>query len=416
MSYGSKLRAIIGKSVLLVMLLVYSSSVYAQTGYTIHGQVMDAITGQPIPFVTLSVANGQVSNETNSQGYFELSIPQPLKQDTLSLLALNYQLKQVPLLRLALTDTLIRLNALQVATSPTDTYFSLEKSFQARDTLLKAVGAIGKNYTRKPTLLRGFYRETINEQSPNLCVSYAEGLIDIYKPAYSFTKKSDQIHFIKGQRKPLTAFKIPVLTPGPWGSNMLDIVKYQEFLFRNGQLNKDYIFELTSQTMIGGQWVYVINFKPRSFYKTSGYFVGRLFLTKEGLAIVRAEYELAERGLSLLNKSLNNQVYSTHLSKRSYVANYSKFGDSWSFQSGSIENTFSHIPSSSAFQSRIDFVVTRRQEGDDDTKPFTADQLVDYSKMTMSSFDQTSATFWKEENYLLPTLPLPALLTGSTDR
>ncbi|RZM18770.1 MAG: hypothetical protein EOO88_39850 [Pedobacter sp.] len=398
------------------MLLIYSCSGYAQTGYTIHGQVTDALTGKPIPFVTLSVAEGQVSSETNSQGYFKLHIPQLLKQDTLSLLAINYQLKQLPLLGLALTDTLIRLNAFQVAAAPTDTYFSLEGSFQARDTLLKAVAGIGKNYTSKPTLLRGFYRETINQQSPDLCVSYAEGLIDIYKPAYSLTKKSDQIHFVKGQRKPLTTFKIPVLTPGPWGSNMLDIVKYQEFLFRNGQLNNDYVFELSHQTMIGDQWVYVINFKPGSFYKTSGYFVGRLFLTKQGLAIVRAEYELAERGLSLLNKSLNAQVYSTHLSKRRYVANYTKFGDSWSFQSGSIENTFSHVPSSAAFESRLDFVVTHRQEGDRDTKPFTADQQVDYTKMRMSSFEQTSATFWKEENYLLPTLPLPALLTGSTDR
>ena len=416
MNYQSKLSEIIRECVLSIVLLVYSCSGYAQTGYTIHGQVTDALTGKPIPFVTLSVAKGQVSNETNSQGYFKLNVPQPLRQDTLSLLALNYQLKQLPLLSLTLTDTLIQLNAYKIAASPTDTYFSLEKSFQARDTLLRAVAAIGKNYTRKPTLLRGFYRETINQQRPDLCVSYTEGLLDIYKPAYSFIKKSDQIHFVKGQRKPLTAFIIPVLTPGPWGSNMLDIVKYQEFLFRNGQLNKEYVFELNSQTMIGGQWVYVISFKPRSFYKTSGYFVGRLFLTKDDLAIVRAEYELAERGLSLLNKSLNTQVYSTHLSKRSYVANYTRFGDSWSFQSGSIENTFSHIPSASVFQSRFDFVVTCRQEGDGDTKPFAADQLVDYSKLTMSSFDQTSANFWKEENYLLPTLPLPTLLTGSIDR
>ncbi len=416
MSYGFKLSAIVGKGLLLTILLVYYSSGYAQKGYTIHGQVADAITGKPIPFVTLSVANGQVTTETNSQGYFKLSIPQSLAQDTLSLISIDYQLKQIPLLGPALADTLIRLNASQVATSPTDTYFSLEKSFQARDTLLKAVAAIGKNYTGKPTLLRGFYRETINQQNPDLCVSYAEGLIDIYKPAYSITKKGDQIHFIKGQRKPLTAFKIPVLTPGPWGSNMLDIVKYQEFLFRNGQLNKDYSFELNSQATIGGQRVYVINFKPRSFYAVSGYFAGKLFLTEDGLAIIRAEYELAERGLTLLNKSLNTQVYSTHLSKRSYVANYTKFGNSWSFQSGSIENTFSYIPSASVFESRIDFVVTRRQQGDMDTKAFTTDQLVDYTRMPMTSFDQPSATFWNEENYILPTYPLPTLLTGSADR
>lgn len=416
MSYASTRSTVIGKCILLAFLLAYSSSAYAQTEYTIHGQVIDAITGQPLPFVTLSVADGQVSNETNSQGYFKLSIPQPLRLDTLSLTAINYQLAQIPLQKIASTDALIRLNAFEVIASSTDTYFSLEKSFQTRDTLLKAVAAIVKNYTRKSTLLHGFYRETIYEQSPNLCVSYAEGLIDVYKPAYSSTKKSDQIHFIKGRRKPLATFKIPVLTPGPWGSNMLDIVKYQEFLFRNGRLNKDYVFELTGQTMIGGQSAYVITFKPRNYHAISSYFVGKLFLTKGSLAIVRAEYDVAGQGLTLLNKSRNTQVYSIQLSKRSYVVNYTKFGAYWSFQSGSIENSFSHIPTNSPFQSRIDFVVTRRQEGDSDMKPFTIEQQADYSKMSMVSFDQTSDTFWNGENYLLPTYPLPGLITGSTNR
>lgn len=413
MSYEDNMKAIVGRGVLLTMLLSYAGIGYAQTEHTMYGQVIDAVTGQPIPFVTLSIAGGQVSNETNSDGYFKINIPQSLKLDTLSLTAIDYPLTRVPLAKLVPTDTIIRLNAVRDLASPTDTYFSLEKAFGARDTLLKAVAAIGRNYTRKPTLLRGFYRETIRKQSPNVCVSYAEGLIDIVKPAYAFTKKSDQIHFIKGRRKPLSSFKIPVLTPGPWGSTMLDVVKYQEFLFRNGQLNKDYEFKLSNRAVIGGQAVYVINFKPRNRYAGSGYFTGKLFLTTGSLAIIRAEYELAEQGINLLNKSLNSQIYSTQLSRRSYVANYTKFGDAWSFQSGSIENMFSHIPSAAAFQSRIDFVVTRRQEGNWNTKPFATGQQVDYTKMNMTSFDQTNATFWNGEDYLLPTRPLPALVIQS---
>ena len=115
---------------------------------------------------------------------------------------------------------------------------------------MKAVASIAKNYTQKPTLLRGFYREIIEKQEPEVYVSYTEGLIDVYKPSYYFTKKDDQIHFVKGRRKPLTTFNIPVLTPGPWVSNMLDIVKYQDFLFRNGRLNKNYVFSLSGRTVL----------------------------------------------------------------------------------------------------------------------------------------------------------------------
>ena len=411
MGFSTKYSAVFG-TLLVVVLLACSGKGYGQTGYTIHGKVIDATTGQPIPFVTLSVGDGQISNETNRDGYFNLTVSQQFRLDTLSLTAVNYQLKQVPLLKLALTDTLIRLNAFQMPASPTDTYFSLEKSFQASDTLLKAVAAIVKNYTRKPTLLHGFYRETIYEHNPTLCVSYAEGLIDIYKPAYAFTKKIDQIRFIKGRRKPQTTFKIPVLTPGPWASYMLDIVKYQEFLFHNGKLNKDYVFELDGQTMIGGQSVYMITFKPRSNFVATGYYVGKLFLEKHSLAIIRAEYGLSEQGLALLNKSPNSQVYSTRLSKRSYVVNYTRFGGYWSFQSGSIDNSFSYVPAASTFQARIDFVVTRRQEESGDRKPFDVSQQADYSKMRMASFDKDNVLFWSDENYLLPTLPLPELITG----
>ncbi|GAB3774884.1 carboxypeptidase-like regulatory domain-containing protein [Spirosoma horti] len=396
------------------MLLVSSGSGQGQTGHTIHGQVVDASTGEPIPFVTLSVNNGEVSNETNRDGYFKLVLPPQLKSATLLINSINYQTRQVPLLQVTANDTIFRLNTFPEVSPPTDSYFSMERPFQTRDTLLKAVASIAKNYTRKPTVLHGFYRETIQQQQPDVYISYAEGLIDIYKPPYSFTKKSDQIRFIKGRRKPLATFKIPVLTPGPWSSNMLDIVNYQEFLFRNGQLNKEYIFELAGRTMTSGQSVYIINFKPRRHHGANAYFVGKLFLLQGSLAIVRAEYELAEQGLALLNKSQNMQIYSTRLRKRSYRANYTKFGDYWSFQSGSIENSFSSVETGSLFQSRIDIVVTRRQERDVTTQPFDADQQADYSKMRMESFDKTNDTFWDGENYLLPTRPLPELITKST--
>ncbi|MFD2935028.1 peptidase associated/transthyretin-like domain-containing protein [Spirosoma flavum] len=410
MSCQSLINAIFNQFNWLTLLMISSASVVAQDHYIIEGQVVDASTNKPVPFATLSIADGLLSNETNSEGYFMLNIPKQAKFDTLRLVALHYQLTQIPLISLPSTKAIIRLDARphQMHVSTTDTYFSFEQPFQTRDTLLKAVAAIAKNYTHKPTLLHEFYREIIQEQPTNLCVSYTEGLMDVYKPSYYFPGKDDQIHFIKGRRKPLSSFSIPVLSPGPWSSNMLDVVKYQEFLFHNGKLNKEYIFALAGRTVVGGQPVYIITFNPRSSKEATGYYKGKLFLLLGSLAIIGAEYELTDQGLSLLNKSRYAQVYATQLSQRVYRVTYSQFGDQWSFQSGSVENSFRQMASGLSFRSRIDLVVTHRQV--EDAKPFLTRELADYRTMRLDSFDKTNSTYWAGETYLAPPHPLPPLL------
>lgn len=407
--------AIVTKGVLLIVLLVISMRICAQPDSIIRGRVVDATTGQPLSFVTLSVADGQVSNETNADGYFRLNLLKQFRQDTLKLMAINYQLTQLPLITLTPTDSIIRLNALpfQVQTASTDTYFSLERPFQVRDTLLKVVASIAKNYSGRPTLLRGFYRETIREQSNNRCVLYAEGLIDVYKPSYYFPKKEDQIRFIRGRRKPLTTFTVSILTPGPWAGTMLDIIRYQGFLFRDGKLNEEYDFELAGQTVIGGRPVYTIGFSPRSPSTTSGYFTGKLYLVIGSLAIIRAEYEVTEQGLSLLNKSQYTQANSTSLQKRNYVVSYTKSAHKWSFQSGSVENVFTYNSADIPLLSRVDMVITHRQV--ENVKPFQTNEQINFVKMPIQSFDKTSATFWDSENYLIPTQPLPPLIINSNN-
>ena len=224
-------------------------------------------------------------------------------------------------------------------------------------------------------------------------------------------KKEDQIRFIKGRRRALTTLSIPFLTPGPWVSNMLDIVKYQEFLFRNGNLNKNYVFALSGQTSIGDQAVYIVTFSPRTPVVATGYFSGRLFLTIGSLAIIRAEYELTEQGVGIINKSRYAQAYLTTLKKRIYTTNYSQFNNYWSFQSGSIENVFTYKSTDPPYQSRIDFVVVNRQS--ENIKPFPAWEQPVYNKLPMQSFDKTDSSFWAGENQLLPTYPLPSLLIES---
>ncbi len=106
-------------------------------------------------------------------------------------------------------------------------------------------------------------------------------------------------------------------------------------------------------------------------------------------------------------------MYSAELTKRAYVATYTKFEDRWSFQGGSVENTFVHKPSDAPLRSRIDLVITHRQS--DGIRPFRAAELADYTKLAMQAFDKTDTVFWQGENYLIPVRPMPALVSGSSN-
>ncbi len=270
------------KAVLPVLLLLVWIRTSAQPDPTIRGRVVDLDTGKPLSFVTVSAAGGQFSNQTNTDGYFMLTVPNPFKNDTVLLTVIGRPSVRIPFALLTPKDSVIRLDSLpsRAKTFATEAYFAEERPFRAADTLLKVVASIARNYSSKPTLLRGFYRETIRTQQGEAYNLYAEGQIDVYKPSYYFVRKNDQVHFVKGRRKPLTTLNIPVLTPGPWGSTMLDIVKYQEFLFRNGRINRDYVFEPAGETTLDNQPVYTIHFRPRNRYVPTGYFTGNLFLSK----------------------------------------------------------------------------------------------------------------------------------------
>ncbi|PRY38324.1 carboxypeptidase-like protein [Spirosoma oryzae] len=386
-----------------LLLLILPLLIRGQENRVIRGRLLSASTNQPLPFANLTVADGRLSSATNAEGYFMLDLPESHVRDTLTMVALHYRSVQLPVSALPSTEFTVRLNEVPNTVTTADIYFDAAPAFATRDTLLKAVAAISRNYSQQPTLLRGFYRESVRDETSDVQAMEAEGLIEVYKPSYHFPDQSDRIRFLKGRRKPLNQFTTPILTPGPWVSNMLDVVKYQEFLFRNRAVNKNYVFNRTGETIIGDQPVYIIGFRPRDDAQLDGYFTGSLFLTKRSLAIIRAEYTLTPAGLNLLNQARGYvQLYKTRLLQRTYVATYALFGQQWSFQSGSVENTLAYEPSGNRLKARIDFVVTRRN--DNQIKPFS--RFAEASmRLPMQSYTKTDDTFWEGETYLLPTRP-----------
>lgn len=367
----------------------------------VRGRVVEEGTNRPLPFVTLSVADGQLSSATNAEGFFMLSLPDSNARDTLTFTTLNHKSLRLSVSALTGAEPVVRLPSAEPGTTTADTYFDTARPFATRDTLLKVVANIARNYSHQPTLLHCFYREAVRNEVSNAAVLDAEGLIDIYKPSYHFPKQPDRIRFIKGRRNPLKRLTLPILTAGPWVGNMLDVVKYQDFLFRNNIVNKQYAFTKIGDALIGDQPVYIIQFYPRDDARQDGYFTGLLYVATGSLAIVRAEYSLTPLSLGLLNQLRGYmQRLNVRLIQRTYIANYTRFGQEWSFQGGSVESLLQHTPSIERLKARIDIIVTQRSA--EKVELIRHTEEASYERLPMQPFDAADTAFWQGETYLLP--------------
>jgi hypothetical protein len=129
----------------------------------------------------------------------------------------------------------------------------------------------------------------------------------------------------------------------------LDAIRYPES-FLNPKRVEQYRFYLLDYITLQGENVVVIGFEPKNNWVTKAYYTGRLFIQPAGKAIVRADFQLSPGEMVLFN--FNSTIETV---RRSYVVHYARQGEGWTFDSGSIQTTFSRRPQQSRFLSTIHF-------------------------------------------------------------
>ena len=212
---------------LILMLLVPMVALAQQT--TVGGTVVDEKTGRPLSQV--SVSAGRVSVVTNDDGAFLLKLGQEPKSVTVS--HLGYKTKRVTLeagkteqLKIKLQPTVIQLREIVVRTG------------DPREVVEIAIKKIPDNYSRKPELLKAFYRETAMKRKHFIYV--AEGVEDMYKTSYTRGIGRDRVSIIKGRRllsqKQGDTLGLKVMG-GPVLPVQLDVVKNYEMLLNSEELD-----------------------------------------------------------------------------------------------------------------------------------------------------------------------------------
>jgi hypothetical protein len=304
---------------------------------TVGGTVIDEKSGRPLPQV--SVSAGRISVVTNEDGAFLLKLGNMPGNITVS--HLGYKTRKVALhagrtenLKIRLQPTTIQLREVVIHTG------------NPREMVETAIKKIPENYSRKPELLKAFYRETAMKRKHFIYV--AEGVEDMYKTSYTRGIGRDRVSIVKGRRllsqKQGDTLGLKVMG-GPVLPVQLDVVKNSELLLNPEELEA-YSFSWGNPEMINDRLQMVVLMEPL-FPKEYALYHGKLYIDNERLAFTRIELSLdmsdkekATRtmlvrkplGVKFKPRELSCVVdyrYTDGITRISYLRNIFKFNCDW---------------------------------------------------------------------------------------
>jgi hypothetical protein len=160
-----------------------------------------------------------------------------------------------------------------------------------RDLVELAIDKVIQNYSAKPNLLTGFYRETIQKRRTYIHIT--EAVIQVYKTPYRQTADFDRSQVLKGRSlvSPKKNDTLDVKFLG--GPNMpvfLDIVKNPDVI-----LSKDvlpyYSYKMGETTTINDRLQFVVHFEPQAMTEFPLY-RGTLYIDQATYAFTRAEFSM----------------------------------------------------------------------------------------------------------------------------
>lgn len=252
-----------------------------------YGKVVDAQSDKALPFATIEALGSNTATVTNIDGEFTIKIERNADVSQLKISYIGFQNKILDLKNFAdrrsftvkLDPSTIQLK--QVTIRPQD----------AMELISDVLENIRSNYSKAPMMMRGFYRETI--QRGRNYVSISEAVIDVYKGSYSNEYQVDQVKLFKGRKSADVEKMDTVLFKVQGGPNttiLMDVVKNPYILLSDEYLNI-YDFHLTDVITIDDRLHYVISFNQKD-YIDDPYYMGRLYIEMDKLAISEAEFEL----------------------------------------------------------------------------------------------------------------------------
>lgn len=386
-----------------VMLCCLEMMAQGDSLWIFSGKVIDARTRKAMPFV--SVTDRQIGTVTNEHGEFTLKLKYEPRTVTFSYVGYKTRRLSADECKALMAEG----KAVQMQASSIVLSDIVVRSNDARDIVLKAIYNIDRNYPREASLMKGFYRETV--QKRQRFISVAEGVVDMYKSAYNKHNWRDGVAILKGRRllsqKPSDTLSVK-LQGGPVLPIQLDLVKERDILLNAEELDLYDLSFATPKTK-GDRPQYVIELKPRVVTDYALY-RGHLYIDQETLAFTKIDLTLdmtdVEKvtrmilrkkplGLRFTPRELTLSIdYKTDggVTRINYIRNVIRFRCDWK------RRVFK-----SNFTIVSEMVVTDRKEGDGIRPIRTRDSFNRSDNFYDKVIYFNDPYFWGSENIIEPT-------------
>ena len=266
-----------------ILMFAVSMAAIAQKT-VVSGTVVNEQSGQPIGGANVSFVGSSVAVVTNADGFFTLKTDQSPKAIRVSHLGFQNLIHNLPA-----TSTPLLLKLRPAAIMLKEVVVTNEN---ARTLVERAISRVPENYSNTPELLKGFYRETAMKRQHFIYV--AEGVIDMYKTAYTRSVYQDRVAIRKGRRllSPRQGDTLGVkVMGGPVQPIQLDIAKNTDFVLDSEVLDC-YGFSMETPQSIDGRMQYVVRMEPHLDCSPDALYHGHLYIDQETLAFTRAELSL----------------------------------------------------------------------------------------------------------------------------
>lgn len=297
-----------------------------ETFFVVKGRLLDQVTGAPLPFASIGIPEKGIGISSNTDGYFQLKVPNGLIDYSLRISYMGYKNQEIPL-------ALMRGNQMDIMME-TDLISMQEVIIRYYDPyaiIRKALEKIRDNYSDKPVYHLSFYREGV--QRNNKFLNYSEAIFRVYKAPYTFPKELDQVLLLKARnitnvdRSDTLVMK---LKAGVKSSLELDIMKHvPDFL--DPETIDQYDFVNADLVTRNGQRVYAIEFRQKEDIKRP-LFQGFLYVDSESLAFLGAEFEINPRYISRAQHrfiSDKDPGFVVNMEKARYTITYQQYNGSY---------------------------------------------------------------------------------------
>ena len=402
---------------LSVILLFAAQALLAQGGdyLTVAGKVVDARSGKPLHYASVTLTDTQLSNITNSEGVFTLKIPAELYADkklTISHLGYAIAIRGIGEFSGSSTDKplVIRMIPVSMVLDPATIH-----AMDAAELVAAAFERVKFNYPQQKMGLTAFYREMVRKGDTKY-LSLNEAIIDINKAAYH-GYAADRAGIYKGRGSINYDASDTLLIQyqgGVIGSLAIDQAKNPFCGVSAGQMFSQYEFRLDRTETLDNKLFYVVTFdqvKPVDEIL----FRGELFIEAESLAIGRVEMKMNVEGredatqIFIKKKPLRTKI---DVVSAEYVVNYKNLGALWYYDYARIEIRIDARRKYALFKTHYsitsELAVTDRSEKDKNIGNENKIRFSDQLSKRVSDF--TDENFWENYNIIEPDTSIDIII------